>query len=453
MSQRNEYTPDPAAEVEDEFRAALAEAGIVYDGELIADGQRHRFTPDGDRRENGVYQLWDDARPAGWAKDYKDDIYVTWSAKNGVELNEAERRAWRERRAAIEAEREQAEAEFRADARARALTEWEAAKPETGEHSYLRAKGVGAHGLRSDGNRLYIPVRDSAGVLHGLQYIPPDGTKKFLTGTAVRGHYHAIGHPQDCILIAEGYATAATVHEVSGDAVAVAFDCGNLRPVAEALRAKFHDCELIVCADDDRLTDGNPGLTKAREAAITVGAKLAVPQFKDTAAKPTDFNDLHRLEGAEAVQKCLEAATRVEPSPDIEGEDIPWPVLSEAALIGVVGDIVRLATCDSEADPAAVLLTTLARAAAAIGAEMHTTVGDTRHPPRLFVVLVGASSRATNPWSHDLAGATVAFSLANPESHPKSPSHKAPSTNRASSRERGRRCRWHLTPSAALGWA
>lgn len=59
----------------------MAEARIVYDGELITDGVRHRFKPHGDRRENAVYQLWDDDHPAGWAKDYRRDVYVTWSGQ------------------------------------------------------------------------------------------------------------------------------------------------------------------------------------------------------------------------------------------------------------------------------------------------------------------------------------------------------------------------------------
>jgi len=370
-----------SGDITDQFRAAMAEAGIAYEGKIIADGLRHRFTPDGDRRDNAIYQLWNDGHPAGWAKDHKRDVFITWSAKNGVELTEPERRAWRERRAAIEAEREQAESEYRTEVRARALAKWKAAKPETGEHLYLRTKGVGAHGLRTDGDRLLVPVRDSAGTLHGLQYIFPDGTKRFLTGTAVGGHYHSISKPKDRILIAEGYATGATLHEVTGDAAAVAFDCGNLKPLAEVLWEQHPSIEVILCADDDRWTEGNPGLSKAREAAQAVGGKLAVPRFKDTSTKPTDFNDLHQLEGAEAVRKCVEAATRIEPSDDTEDEDIPWPVLAEAAVIGVVGDIVRLATKDSEADRAAVLLTTLARAAATIGADFYTAVGDTHHPP------------------------------------------------------------------------
>ena len=129
---------------------------------------------------------------------------------------------------------------------------------------------------------LLVPVRDAAGTLHGLQFIGPDGVKRFKTGTAVAGCYHAIGKPNGKILIAEGYATGATLHEITGYAVACAFNAGNLKPVAEALRVKYPNAELVLCADDDHLIDGNPGLTKATEAARAVGGLLAVPVFPET---------------------------------------------------------------------------------------------------------------------------------------------------------------------------
>lgn len=172
----------------------------------------------------------------------------------------------------------------------------------TGEHRYLRTKGVGAHGLRTNGFLVYVPVRDSEGTLHGLQYISPEGVKKFLTGTAFREHYHIIAEPKDRILIAEGYATTATLREATDEAVAVAFDASNLRPVAEAFKDKY---QITVCADDDRTTEGNPGLTKAIEAARAVGARLAIPRFQDISHNPTDFNDLAEMEGAEAVWRCV----------------------------------------------------------------------------------------------------------------------------------------------------
>ena len=113
-------------------------------------------------------------------------------------------------------------------------------------------------------------------------------------------------------MIAEGFATGASIHEATGHAVAVAFNAGNLKAVAQALRAKFPTLRLIVAADDDWKTDDNPGMTKAREATKAIGGLLAVPRFPaDRPDGATDFNDLARLAGLEAVRECIGSAQPV----------------------------------------------------------------------------------------------------------------------------------------------
>ena len=78
-----------------------------------------------------------------------------------------------------------------------------------------------------------------------------------------------------------------------------------------------------------------------------------------------------------------------------------WPPLGEAALIGIAGDLTLAATRNSEADPAAVLLTILTTVSAAFGNQPRYLVGDTVHYPRLFCALVGESSRARKGTSTD----------------------------------------------------
>ena len=109
--------------------------------------------------------------------------------------------------------------------------------------------------------------------------------------------------------MAEGLATAASIHAATGFAVAVAFDAGNLTPVTASLRARFPQAQIVVCADDDTGTEGNPGLTKATEAARLSGAALAVPTSGvERPAGVTDFNDLHLLRGLAAVRERVEEA-------------------------------------------------------------------------------------------------------------------------------------------------
>ena len=112
----------------------------------------------------------------------------------------------------------------------------------------------------------------------------------------------SIREVDDRILIAKGYATAASLHEATDDATVVAFDAGNLKPVAESIRNEYPDVEIIVCADNDDKTPGNPGVTKAKEAAFAIKGKCAVPGISG------DFNDLATSRGPLAVMKAVATA-------------------------------------------------------------------------------------------------------------------------------------------------
>lgn len=128
---------------------------------------------------------------------------------------------------------------------------------------------------------LIIPMRDADGVLWSMQTITDDGSKMFPKFSRKNGLFHGIGVHDKArpMIIAEGYATAASLLKVYGCAVAVAFDAGNIPPVAAALRAKYPKQRMVICADNDSETPGNPGVTKAHEAAKKIGAVVVVPTF------------------------------------------------------------------------------------------------------------------------------------------------------------------------------
>ena len=288
------------------FRLAIAAAGLEAPDTIRADGVIHRFSPTGKCGDDaGWYLLHLDGVPAGSFGNWRDGYSQCWSAKDERTMSAADRKALAQR---IEAMRRQRDAEQRqchADAAAGALVRWAASAPAV-THPYLSAKGVRAHGVRIEANHtLLIPLRDSEGRLHSLQTIAPDGLKRFVPGGKVKGCFHAIGRPSGKLAICEGYATGATIHEDTGHAVAVTFNAGNMLPVARALRTKYPRVTLVVCADDDWKTEGNPGLTAATEAARAVGGLLAVPDFTGLprANSDSDFNDLHRLAGMAGVSK------------------------------------------------------------------------------------------------------------------------------------------------------
>jgi hypothetical protein len=225
--------------------------------------------------------------------------------------------------ARIQRERADDEDRRRAAAREKAAAIWMAATPATDEHPYLRAKDVKAHGVRVSHGALIVPIREGS-EFHSLQIIGKDGEKRFLRGGRTSGCYFLIGEPNGTLCVAEGYATGASIREATGMAVAVAFFAGNLVPVARTIGSKFAGVRVIICADDDAGTPGNPGLTQARAAASAVDGVLAVPDFG--ANRPehvTDFNDLHRHAGLAAVRACIERAAPVVSG--IGGTAESWP--------------------------------------------------------------------------------------------------------------------------------
>ncbi len=267
-----------------QFADALAAAGLaMVKPEVVADGRLHRYRVAGDKAGslNGWYVLHLEAQPFGAFGSWKSGQSETWTAAHRNQMTEAERRALHERMAAARAARDAEQAKVHADARARAAKLWERAIPAVNDHPYLVRKGVRAYGIRQLRGQIVIPLRDVDGELHSLQFIGANGKKVLLTGGRKRGCYHALGRPERALCICEGYATGATIHMATGHATAVAFDAGNLEPVARALRGKFPRLPMVICADNDTGTPGNPGLTAANAAALAVGAAVAVPTFTE----------------------------------------------------------------------------------------------------------------------------------------------------------------------------
>lgn len=214
----------------------------------------------------------------------------------------------------IDADRRQRQEDARRAAdRAKAL--WKSCRS-SGTNPYLDRKRIGAHGVRFGADRngafVVVPMRDAAGDLVGAQRIysaPLPGTdtdKVFGKGTAKQGAHHVIGDPtgDPIIYIAEGYATAATVHEATGRPAVVAFDAGNLLHVARVFRERHPTAALVFAADHD-----DAGLKGANAAARAVGGTVIAPEVEGE-----DFNGLHARMGLEAVRDRL-AATR-HPDPD-----------------------------------------------------------------------------------------------------------------------------------------
>lgn len=264
------------------FADAIASAGMLPPSEIKADGKIHRFSSDGKRgKKTGWYVLHADGDACGAFGDWRTGLKQRWNQKSVVPMTNAERlRKRAQSRFNVFLRDAVLRARQRSAAR-KAIWRWGRATP-CRCHDYLQRKGIESHGVRIDvSGNLLVPLRDAEGSLHSLQIIAPDGTKTFMLDGRTKGCYFCIGRLNTVVIICEGFATGASIHECTGHAVAVAFSANNLGTVALALRNKYPGLKIIIAADDDYRTKGNPGLTHAKAAAQKVEGIVAVPTFRE----------------------------------------------------------------------------------------------------------------------------------------------------------------------------
>lgn len=310
----------------------LQAAGLLIDH--LETGRIVRCKVEGERERRGWYRLYE--LPGKDGSVLLVGSYGVWQgASNNAQKIElpgkddltTDQAATLRKRMAEDNRRAQAMRKAEAGKAARHAQRAWAQYVATGTSDYLARKGVQGHGIKyTPGGAAVVPLLDANGTVQGLQIIRTAAqakerrrpTKEFWPkGVAKKGHFHLIGHPGWLLLVAEGYATAASLHEASGLPVAVAFDAGNLAPVCEALAKRYPRSRILVCADDDCWTAENPGITRASSAAVLVDGAWIAPSFSDEAArqakhaanghKLSDFNDLHLTDGLHAVRSQIEA--------------------------------------------------------------------------------------------------------------------------------------------------
>lgn len=294
------------------LRSEMAQAGIPFTGQFIGDDKIHRYKTAGDREENCWYSIHQfPTLMVAVFGCWKRNLQVKWTSKSRKDLSRedwnAAGQAWRD----MEAKRAEEERKAQEKARGR-CAQWLRVFPRPDGHLYLAAKGVEAHGplYQSDEELtrdwLALPLQDIDGTVHSMQFIAEDGTKRFVSGGRVAGCYYPLAEvPGGPLLVCEGYATGASLFEATGWSVVCAMNCGNLLAVVQSLRKKYPARTIVLCADNDQFTDGNPGLTKAQAAAKAVNGLVACPDFSDNTlgGKPTDFNDLHTAAGLREVAR------------------------------------------------------------------------------------------------------------------------------------------------------
>lgn len=277
-----------------EFQNAMRNAGIFLapGSHITPDGNLHRARAADDKP--GALSIWynfhPDAPASGVAGNWKTGARLTWCSKRQQALTHAEREVLRLR---IEEAKRRAQEDMEVRhhiAAAKASTIWDRSAPASPDHPYLQRKGIAPGLSRQSGNVLVLPVVDYAGSLHGLQFIQPDGQKRFISGMAKAGHFIPIGGPPDGsqpLYIAEGWATSSTLAALKPEACHVAAcDAGNLASVAQAARKRWPSLDIVICPDFDAV-----GQEKGKAAAIASRAKI-LPMPAHIPDGATDWNDV-----------------------------------------------------------------------------------------------------------------------------------------------------------------
>lgn len=181
-----------------------------------------------------------------------------------------------------------------------------AAKASPGQSAYLTSKGLQCpFPMLSDGSLLLV-LKNGAGATTGAQVIKPDGSKRLVAGTVKKASFGVVNSVEltETVIIAEGLATALSVQQFRPDATIIAaIDAGNLLPVAQVMRQRYPDAQIIIAADNDiKPGEPNTGKSAAEKTAKAVSGWVALPQSEEKA----DWNDFHQQHGPEGAAAAFD---------------------------------------------------------------------------------------------------------------------------------------------------
>lgn len=309
-----------------EFIEAMRSEGIGPSdpSQIVADDTIRRYHIEGDkpRVNNGVYKLTSTGDFAyAWFISHKEGITHKWNTKSDRKWSAEEKAEHKCKLDAAKRQREEQQAAAAEASRVKAKADWDAADRD-GISPYLDRKGVTVRGVRYEGDTLIVPMWRN-GELVSVQRIYADGSKYFPKGSNYTGAYFSIRGDIDTIAICEGIVTGQVIHNATGWSVIAAFNAGNLKPVAIAIRAKYPNARIVFTADNDHENErGNVGIDKAQQAAVAIGGAQVIAPPVD--AGESDWDDVARRLGIDAVRDLLTAVPTPEPEylPEYDVDDV-----------------------------------------------------------------------------------------------------------------------------------
>lgn len=262
---------------------AMRAAGLEPPPEIHLDGKIHRFRSGtkgqaGHGDKPGWYLVFGDGIPAGRFGCWRAGIEVTWRADVGRQLTDIEQMSHIKRIAEAQALRDAELRRQREVAASTVETIWSGAQGASEDHPYLKRKGIRTHGARvTPDGRLVVPLYDADGSLSTLQYIDHEGNKLYHPGGQTGGKFWMLGSLDEpgTLFVAEGFATAATIHETTHRPVVVAYSASNLVPVTGTMREMYGAAQdIVIVADNDK---SGVGQRYAEQACAKYGARMVMP--------------------------------------------------------------------------------------------------------------------------------------------------------------------------------
>ena len=319
------HQPAPTLDPRTEFAAVLREIGAVVEGEHpIMNGEAQRIAAVNDKRgELTIFYIGhEDGVPNGYAENNRTKQVIRWKA-TGQHLSPEAKADLAEQAEQKRYARKQAQQELYEATAKRMIEELRINNSGVKETAYHKAKQIEATpGAPARNGDVLVPGYDVEGKLWTIQYIKEDGTKRFAKDSRKHGCFHVVGAANGAaaiqkiamspvVVIAEGYATAATLAQHRKVPILAAYDSGNLLSVATALHQRYPDKAIVIAGDDDHRIENNPGREKALAASEAVAGVAIFPRFtaEERAKGFSDFNDL-ATQSPEVVSRQLDEAVQ-----------------------------------------------------------------------------------------------------------------------------------------------
>ena len=305
-----------------QFADFIRNMGGNLQGELPQmDGKLHRIPEKGAKpgNKNIAYLGYLDGVPAGYVKNFRGGE-KKWKM-SGVVLTNEDRTRLKKEGLEKKARREKKRQELYNQTAKESEAFTRALPTATGKENYFSDKNLvlSATGAKTDSRgNIILPMKDVAGKQWSHLTLQPNGFKQILKDSRLQGTFALVGAKnldeiKGDFNLAEGYSTAATIHEATGQSVLITGTGNNLKHVARALRNRHPERNIFILADDDKyLTDQgkmNTGRVQSQEAARAVGGHAIYPDFAGakTSKERTDFRDMAKMRGKQMVADYIAA--------------------------------------------------------------------------------------------------------------------------------------------------